>query len=273
MWDHGTDRKLMDAYRVLVTNRFPHHASGWPLLLGYDLRTVGLPGGTAFIFEDTRNSAVMNFSGLGELTAGDLGLLQVDETNADQTRGWIERRYNVREQDGVLITLSKGNNHFLPPGQLEGLLHKHAQYLGLTPMRIFLSHKGVDKEMVRRFQRLLKELGFDPWLDDDAMPAGVQPDRAILQGFKDSCAAVFFVTPDFKDETWLATEVEYARAEKRAKASRFAIITLCLTKDGAQGEVPELLKNYVYKKPAHELEAFLEIVRALPLKLGEPRFR
>jgi hypothetical protein len=140
-------------------------------------------------------------------------------------------------------------------------------------MKIFLSHKGVDKEMVRRFERLLRTLGFDPWLDDDAMPAGSQPDRAIMQGFKDSCAAVFFVTPDFKDEKWLATEVEYARTEKREKGDKFSIITLCLSKDGAEGVVTKLLENYIYKKPTHELEAMLEIARALPIRVGEPRFR
>ena len=126
--------------------------------------------------------------------------------------------------------------------------------------------------MVRRFEKLLRALGFDPWLDDDAMPAGSQPDRAIQQGFKDSCAAVFFVTPQFEDKRWLATEIEYARVEKREKGDRFSIITLCLSKDGQQGKVPDLLTNYIYKSPAHELEAMVEIIRALPIRLGEPRF-
>jgi hypothetical protein len=52
------------------------------------------------------------------------------------------------------------------------------------------------------------------------MAAGVELDRGILQGFNDSCAAVFFVTPRFKDENYLATEVNYAMIEKRKKGAR-----------------------------------------------------
>ena len=58
------------------------------------------------------------------------------------------------------------------------------------------------------------------------MDAGSELERAILQGFKDSCAAVFFVTPSFQDEAYLATEVNYAIQEKREKGDRFSIVTL-----------------------------------------------
>ena len=40
--------------------------------------------------------------------------------------------------------------------------------------RVFLSHRGKDKELVRKFKRILELLGFDPWLDEDAMPAGTK---------------------------------------------------------------------------------------------------
>lgn len=241
--------------------------------MGCNFRTAGLPGGIAIILDDTRNPNMTSMNGLGDLNVQAIGVSQVEISNAEQVRSRLMQRYGLRSHDGVLVLIAQPQGGFyLPLEQVDGLLQQHAQYLGLLPMRIFLSHKGFDKEMVRRFQRLLTELGFDPWLDDDAMPAGAQPDRAIMKGFEDSCAALFFVTPDFKDETWLANEIEYARSEKRKKGDKFAVITLCLTKNGVEGDVPSLLKHYIYKKPVHELDAMLEIVRALPIGLGEPRF-
>lgn len=140
-------------------------------------------------------------------------------------------------------------------------------------MKIFLSHKGINKDIVRNYKGTLESLGFDPWLDEDAMPAGSNLDRAILQGFKDSCAVVFFITSEFKDERYLATEVDYAIAQKREKGSKFSIITLVLAGKGGMTNVPELLRSYVWKEPTSELEALREIIKALPIQLGEPSFR
>lgn len=135
--------------------------------------------------------------------------------------------------------------------------------------KIFLSHKGVDKPVIRRFKAALEVVGFEPWLDEDAMVAGAELERALLAGFKSSCAAVFFVTPNYVDSGYLASEVNYAIQEKRRKGDRFSIVTLVLADgEGKVGTVPELLKSYVWKLPATELEAFIEIVKALPLQLG-----
>jgi hypothetical protein len=132
--------------------------------------------------------------------------------------------------------------------------------------KVFLSHKGIDKDKVADFKSTLQLLGYDPWLDEDAMPAGTPLERGLLQGMKDSCGVVFFITPSFKDEGYLETEINYAIQEKRAKGERFAIITLqFVDAEGKIGEIPELLKTYVWKKPKTSLEALREIVRALPV--------
>lgn len=140
--------------------------------------------------------------------------------------------------------------------------------------RIFLSHKGADKPLVRQYRDVLKAIGFDPWLDEDALPAGAKLERGILQGFEESCAAVFFITPQFKDEEYLASEVEYAMRQHRDRPDRFKIIAL-LFKDvnGSVGDVPGLLKDFVYKTPESDLMALLEILRGLPIEPGEPRWR
>ena len=132
--------------------------------------------------------------------------------------------------------------------------------------RIFLSHKGSDKNMVVDFKNTLESIGYDPWIDEEAMPAGVSVERALLQGMKDSCAVVFFITPSFKDKGYLETEINYAILEKREKGDQFAIITL-LFDDAERGtvHVPELLRPYVWKKPRTQLQALTEIIRALPI--------
>ena len=141
----------------------------------------------------------------------------------------------------------------------------------VPPRRIFLSHSGVDKQMVRGYYETLRSLGFEPWLDEDAMTAGDNLERGLLAGMKDSCAAVFFVTGNYKDEGYLATEIEYAIAEKREKEDRYAIITLVLS--GTEADVPELLRRYVWKTPKDSLETLREILRGLPLQLPAPEWK
>ena len=140
--------------------------------------------------------------------------------------------------------------------------------------RVFLSHKGVNKDLVLDFKETLELLGYEPWLDEDEMPAGTPLERGLLQGMKDSCGVVFFVTPEFKDEGYLETEINYAMQERRRKGDRFAIITLQFVGDDESvSEIPELLSTFVYKKPKTQLEALREIIRALPLVPGPVDWR
>lgn len=134
------------------------------------------------------------------------------------------------------------------------------------PKKIFLSHKGIDKPLVRDYKKTLEALGFEPWLDEDSLIAGKELERGLLQGFKESCAAIFFITSNFVDESFLATEINYAIGEKRLKGDRFSIITIVLP-NSKEFEIPELLKVYVWKQPTTDLEAIREIIKAVPLKL------
>jgi hypothetical protein len=137
-------------------------------------------------------------------------------------------------------------------------------------VKIFLSHKSVDKPLVRRYFNALQQAGFSPWMDENEMAAGASLERGILQGFDESCAAVFFVTENFKDEKYLATEVDYAALQKRNKEKKFVIITL-LYSDNAS--VPSLLRPYVYKNISNDLEGFYEILRSLPIEMGPTRWK
>jgi hypothetical protein len=51
--------------------------------------------------------------------------------------------------------------------------------MNAAPTKIFLSHPGIDKPLVREFRETLELLGLEPWLHEDAMPAGVPLERAL----------------------------------------------------------------------------------------------
>ena len=136
--------------------------------------------------------------------------------------------------------------------------------------RIFLSHKSVDKPIVMRYYTALEGLGFEPWLDQPDMPTGTNLERGILDGFEKSCAAVFFITENFKDERYLAAEVDYAIAQKRNKGNKFAIITLRYPN---ASPVPGLLNPYIYTDVQNDLDGFYELVRGLPIELGPIRWK
>jgi hypothetical protein len=81
---------------------------------------------------------------------------------------------------------------------------------------------------------------------------------------------VFFITDNFKDESFLATEVDYAVVQKRKKGKKFAIITL---RYPTASPVPGLLTPYTYMNIQNDLEGFHELVRALPIELGQVRWK
>jgi len=175
-----------------------------------------------------------------------------------------------------LDQLWRGNVHVKPdidevPGfykntsntQVEFLITAH-EVKALQSRKIFLSHKGEDKKLVRRFQRALEAIGYDVWLDEKNLKAGDQLERGILQGFKESCAAVFFITGNFKDCKYLKSEINYAIAQTREKEDYFRIITLAFQTGKEKIEIPELLKSYVWKTPRTELDALTEIIKAQP---------
>ena len=73
-----------------------------------------------------------------------------------------------------------------------------------------MSHKSQNKELVREYNAALVRLEYETWLDEDVLTAGRKLERGLLRGMQESCGAVFFITPDFIDEGWLAKEVDYA---------------------------------------------------------------
>lgn len=137
-------------------------------------------------------------------------------------------------------------------------------------IKIFLSHKSRNKDIVRRYYTALKEVGFDPWLDESNMAAGANLERELLRGFDESCAVVFFMTEHFTDENYLATEIDYALEQKRQKDKKFAIITL---RYPGANNVPRPLTRFLYRDIDNDLDGFREIIKGLPIELGSARWK
>lgn len=257
-------------YRKIVKQKYPDYSASWPIISGYNILNGQYGNYIVCIFKHTGNVGMMA-SSVVEFNKANTGVEVISSYNIDSVRNQIRSSFHLANMDSVVILAVDGSNL---NSELQKLLENHEFVMGVKKMKIFLSHKGADKPLVRLYKQTLEILGFEVWLDEDAMPAGTALHRGILQGFKDSCAAIFFITPNYKDEGFLETEVNYAITEKMNKNDKFSIITLVFSDDkGNIGELPELLKTYVWKQPTNDLEAIQEIVKALPVKLGDVRYR
>ena len=271
MTDPSLDQQILKLYKELVSFVHPNRQDMWPIISGHNCKIAYFKGWIFVIFSHTGNAIMRSTNMIGELTENLIGCNEINNDDLEAVRFRLEKHYTVGPRDGIVFIQP---NRQLAKSELSMLLLRHELALGLAPMKIFLSHKGFNKPLVRQFKSTLSLLGFEPWLDEEAMPAGRNLEREILKGFDDSCAAVFFVTPQFKDESYIATEVEYAIAQKRKKGERFSIITLVFDSGGAvKGVVPDLLHNYVWKEPNSDLEALQEIIRALPIQVGDAHWR
>ena len=138
-----------------------------------------------------------------------------------------------------------------------------------SELRVFLSHSSMDKERVQPYFDVLSAMGHQPWLDARDMPPGTVLHRGIASGIDSSCAIVFFVTANFADQRWLAQEIDRSIERKIQQGEKFSIVTVVY--DG--GVVPSALQSYVWIKFKDELKTLREILAALPLELGRPRWK
>jgi len=261
----GIADSILKHYESSVLAKYRDAKGYWPVISGCDFRIGHYTDYWIFIYVHT-GSNVRGYKYPGEASPELLGTSQITENNIPSIRARLEKHYRLKKEDAVFIVKKDMSNL---DSESAVAMQKHEYALGIAPMKIFLSHKGIDKPRVRKFKETLTLLGFDPWFDEDALKAGVKLERGLLQGFKESCAAVFFITADFEDENYLASEVDYAIAEKRGKGNKFSIITLVFEENGRKGQVPDLLKTYVWKEPKTDLEALQEIIKALPVKVGD----
>lgn len=165
MTETTPDAFVLGHYQELIGLSHPKHANIWPLISGHDCRIGSFQDWLVIIFTHTGNSGIVNTNGIGELPEALIGSNTINAENKELVRSKIEKHFALQPQDGVVFMLANR----LENSELMALMHRHELALGLAPMKIFLSHKGYDKPLVRQFKTTLALLGFDPWLDDDAI--------------------------------------------------------------------------------------------------------
>ncbi|MDI1480371.1 toll/interleukin-1 receptor domain-containing protein [Polyangium sp. y55x31] len=275
------DNLIVDRYRTIVGSVFPGVAP-WPVVSGWNVVNARYGSALILLLKHTGFAGLKQTSQLTVLHRAQVGVDAITRGNRHLVKEQLEPLLRPGPYDLLLvledaIVSQEGDRvEYRIPGdvideQLVEAAVKHAFAQGLLPMRVFLSHKNADKPKVREYYETLKLLGFDPWLDEHAMAAGANLERALLEGMNQSCAAIFFVTPNYQDERFLATEVDYAIQQKRKKGDLFSIVTLVFDQGDKKGVVPDLLRTFVWKEPTSDLEALREILKALPLKVGPVR--
>lgn len=262
-----------EAYKIYIKSQFPDMLSYQPVVAGTHYKLGSYGNFYIVILIDQGPTAFIQTMSIGSLN---LSIPEKEKNNPELIRREISRLMNLNKRDAIFL-FNVNNNYESWSADLERDLKvnflQHKLVMNMQPMKIFLSHKSINKDKVRDFKKTLELLGFLPWLDEEAMSAGANLERALQQGMSDSCAAIFFITPDYKDEKYLASEIDYAIARKREEEN-FSIITLVFSNEnGEKGIVPTMLKPYVWKEPANDLIALNEILKSLPLEVGDIRFK
>lgn len=261
------------AYKIYVESYFPDLVEYWPVIAGTHYKIGNFDKYYVVVLIDQEPTSFIQTLRIGNIK---LNLNEIDRTNPNMIRKELFRLLNLKKRDAIFL-FDNTNNYSNWDADLERDLKEnflqHKMVMNMEPMKIFLSHKSINKDKVRNFKTILELLGFSPWLDEEAMSAGANLERSLHSGMVDSCAAIFFITPDYKDEKYLATEIDYAISRKR-QDEKFSIITLVFSdENGEKGVVPNLLQPYVWKEPANDLLALAEILKALPLEVGDIRFK
>src|ERR1700726_142954 len=170
---------LLRSYQQIVISKHPARVGSWPLLVGWNLLRGSFKDWYIDVFIDKgfAGSGMTQSTGVGQLPPDVVGETEITQENREAVRNRLGQHFDITAKDAVVLFPPDGN---IAP-ELEAMLLRHELALGIAPMDIFLSHKGFDKPLVRRFRDTLRLLGFSPWLDEDRMVAGTNLERGILE--------------------------------------------------------------------------------------------
>jgi hypothetical protein len=151
---------ILNAYRKLVSAKYPLRVSAWPVLSGYNVKAGSMGDLAVHMFEHTGNSGMVSSAGLGEIDPSIAGTTSIEHSNIETVRANLARHFRISSEDAVVFLHTRpsgtGDGTFsvgFPVGELERLLQQHEAVLGLSPMKIFLSHKSADKTLLRDFAK------------------------------------------------------------------------------------------------------------------------
>lgn len=253
---------IINEYKNAVAKKYPKLLKFWPLLSGYDAVSGSFSRYHIIIIKDTGNLDRC-FNDIEKFDAKKIGFSVIKEGNIEAVRKNIIEAYQLSPRSYVVL-LRKDNKNF--QSEIEKMLSFHELKLGIKNRRIFLSYQGVNKEIVTEYKTTLETMGFEPWLDENDLYTGTLS-LNFVQGFKESCAAVFIISQDFNVNAAFKKEVEYAIIEKQQKNNMFSIITLIISEGNKKCNVPLALKSYILKEINNNTESILEIIKAIPVQI------
>lgn len=83
--------------------------------------------------------------------------------------------------------------------------------------RIFIIHSHKDKDTARDITAMLRDMGYNPWLDEEEIVPGQNWNKAIRQAIENSSVALFLASPNTNEkESSVFSEVKAAREVLRA---------------------------------------------------------
>jgi hypothetical protein len=140
----------------------------------------------------------------------------------------------------------------------------HERKRQMDNSKIFLSHKGVNKPLVEKIDRALRQLSLTTWFDRDDLAAGDPLVRGVDNAFATCSAAVFFISSEYVDDGVIAREVDRAITEQAMRKGGFRIIPLVLSQHGGSDDrVPGPLQTLTWKT-VEDSEIVPAILRAIP---------
>ena len=145
--------QIIDSYTSLVSSKHPTGVSGWPILTGHNIKHGIFNGWNIIVFEHTGNPVMKSTQGIGDISSAIIGDSQITDDNKAGVRERISRHFRLSRSDALFIFDQMDDIQ----QDLTAVLLQHEMEMGLCPMRVFLSHKGADKPMVREFKDTLEE--------------------------------------------------------------------------------------------------------------------
>jgi len=132
---------ILRAYQTLVATKHGNAVQTWPLLNGWKLVQGSFRGWTVVLLQDDPFVMVTHFSSLGEIKEALVGFPSLDARNVEEGRRRLEGYFSPGGRDALLLIPPDGRIN----AEFDYMMNRHERAQGLTPMKVFLSHKGADK--------------------------------------------------------------------------------------------------------------------------------
>jgi hypothetical protein len=149
----GADELFL--YQDVVSAVHPSNVESWPLLNGWDLLLGSFKDWQIAVFKDAAftGTRMSHYQGVGELSEGTVGAIEITQENRDAVRTRLERHFNIGKRDAIVL-YPPDRNIF---SELQAMLWRHELALGLEN---FSKSQGVRQTIGSTIQEYTGFVGF-----------------------------------------------------------------------------------------------------------------